>query len=936
MTGSGSWLDAGAGFTPAPSSRSTPSASASRRILTTSKAPVQTRLFHLGKTALVTPPATSSRPKPTQKQSKLSADAFTRKPTAPKENRPSVASSSRTFKVDKGKRRAVDDSTSSSTDNHDPAISSTSSTSSKRRLANIASVFSRNSPSASTSTSSPSSHARTPRPHNVAHSIINPSRSQRRPRPTLCFSDDDSLPLDDAEMDGEDARRKRRREDRGGFGKLELCDSDAHGGFHSGIQGRAKATMKRIEKEELEMSSEQEYDESAGRDKKPSRRDSSVEIVAQDVPHLEEDEDLAEPSTIGSSYYATAPHLRIRPSPARSPSPQLPQRSHRSYTNSSQSSDSTSTSEALQAQLVPLKQQPSRPPRVLVPDSDELGPPSDVDDLGDNEEGEAELEALVQKLGEKGAKADDSGFAEAEDMDVDESEPATIYTGPKSPSPVVYPAPPLAEDQDDEDLPNSQPTIPPLTVDLCAASSSPPPPASSAHRSLGRTPSGILMPPPLVPNSSTRLRRLRRGAPSSRSPQPRVLVEDTQPGAVPVRFAVPPELTIPGRIVLCDETQYPPPPVMPLEQLLELASDDLVLPEPRPLERPLPPSSQPLPEMEMEDEDLELALALPIPPTVPLPADVDSAPEALPPLPRPQPTQAPWTAALASVWKGQRPASPPSSSVRQARLNEFFHPVPVPAAAVPALPDDDDERELELELVIADSQRSPYETGWELATPFEIRQAYRTSRTGLAAFTRPQREQDEDEDEDVEDADEVEVEVVDDSDPEDDAPVLVGARAGGGSPLGTPVRARFPRYSPGKLRAALMRRSAAVGGVEAEKEEGEGEAVQEQDKEKEKEKDQGEGEAETQWESYWSYPSSTDPSPPPPPPPPQPRLDAPAAEEEVLVPTASQRCNWQLLQELVQAAPSDSLPPGWIEGDDGKLVRVGLLEADDDDDEEGW
>ncbi|GAA5924393.1 hypothetical protein JCM1841_001688 [Sporobolomyces salmonicolor] len=863
----------------------------------------QTRLFALGKTALVTPPATSSRPNPTQKQSKLSMDAFSRKPTAPKENRPPVASSSCTLKVDKGKRRAVDGPTSSSANDHDSAISSAPSASRKRRLPNVT----RNSPSAWTSTSFPSSHARNPRSHTVARSILNPSRSQRRPGPTLCFSDDESLPLDDAEMDGEDARKKRRREDRGGFGKLELCDADAPGGFHSGSQGWPREMKKRIQKEALEVSSEQEYEELAGSDEKPPRRASSVEIIAQDVHHLVEDEDLAEPSTIGSSCYATAPHLRVSPYHARSSSPQLRQHSPRYHTSSNQSSDS-------KAELVSLQPQPSRSPRVLVPDSDELGPSSDVDELGDNEEDEAELEALVQRLGEKGAKADDSGFAEAEDMDFDASEPTTFHTAPNSPFSIVDPAPPTGEHQDAEDLPNSQPTIPPLTVDLCVASSSPPPPASCPHRSLGRTPSGILMPPPLVPNSSsTGLRRLRRGAPSSRSPQPRVLVEDTQPNAVPAQFAVTPELTIPGRIVLCDETQYPPPPVMPLEELLELASDDLVLPEPRPLERPLPPSSPPLPEG--EEEDLEPALALPTPPAGPLPAGTDSAHDAFHSLPHLSPAQAPWTAALASAWEGQRPPSP-SSFVRQARLNEFFRPIPTTA---PGLLDDDDETALEL---VADSQRSPYETGWEQATAFQLRQAYRTSRTGLASA--PGHRSKVQDDEDVEDADGVEHEgVVGDSDPEDDAPVLVGACAGGGSPLGTPVKARFPRYSPGKLRAVLMRRSRGV--VEVEKEE----------EEQEHGPEMAPGEAEvTQWESYWSYPA-TDPSPPLPPSPSRREADVPA-----LVPTASQRRNWLLLQKLVQAAPSDSLPPGWAEGDGGTLVRVGLLEQGereaDDDEEEGW
>ncbi|GAA5994128.1 uncharacterized protein JCM10292_001891 [Rhodotorula paludigena] len=833
---------------------------------------MQARLFAPDKIPLVTPRAsTSTQSKPVQTQSRLSFSQASsqRPPLADKANRlaPRPSSSSAALRDRKGKARENrrDDARDTEAEDHEPPA---------KERGWLSSIF--RTKNASTSSSSPSSSSsRQSRSNGLGRAILNPS--ERRRGPTIEFDAD--LP-DSMDLDGEDERRKRRRtEDRGGWGKLDLCDQDMHGGF--GTQPNASAQRAERQKRSLELVVAESSKPRSSARKSCSGHTPSACVLA--LADDDDDELLPPPSTIGSAAYLTARSTRpSQPPPSASlyaprysahpvlcPSTSSPAQGaagDEDEASPSTASSGSSTERSLQAQLVPFVSSPPpvRPaPQILVPDSD---PPS-ADEADEDERVEDsqddELDALVERLGQKGGAAiDDSGFAEGgmdlvlagQPVPADEIDLTSLRTSSPAPAPTLpaSSARSLVQAQrDDDDSPNS-----------------------GDSGSLGRTASAILMPPPAIPR-----KRLRRGAPSTRAAaaaaaaaaeQSRVLVEETQEqtgeldAAEQARRAALSAWAVQPVRTLCDETQ-----------------DPLALPVAPVLQKPMPyyktlPKPPPPPGMRL--------------PTSPAAGAPSSDPDVLPPLPTPRPLVNPlppssppaiapaaaggasWTAELSSIWADARPPSP--AAPRQTRLGEFFPRVDVLPAS---------------QGVVEETQLNG--GSGQAAAEMELEQAVALSKAlqGFRERIIPRRrelasgapplEGDEQATCDVEgdeeildpDADADELDYVLDSDPEDDAPALVSLAAaadlaippsaaaqahrsaGASSPLGTPVRARFPRYSPRKMRLAIERFSlahaqtaraeGAVPAAAAAAEAGPSAAVAAAD--------------ETQWESYWSYPSSS-------------------------------------------------------------------------------
>ncbi|GAA5851849.1 hypothetical protein JCM9279_001906 [Rhodotorula babjevae] len=996
-----SWSNVGSGFdNPPTATRRTqpPTRSASAPRKSQPRPDKQLRLRPFDSIPLVTPRPASTAPKQRTTQSKLSLAPSQRPPLADKRNRrdPPTASSS-LDRDPKGKRRAL-----VVPDSDDPPAEPA------HKPGWLASVFGRGS-KPRPPVSSSSSTSSTPRSTSLGRAILHPPHPRRGP--TIDFDGPD-LAADDDELADEGARRKRRRtEDRGGPGRLDLCDEDVHPGFGTQRDGddddgeRARRTKRSLEMDGFE----EEADVKPRTARFSARRDPHLDAPLQHIT-------LASSSSPTAS--ATEAAVDATDDSELEPEP-------------STASSGSSAERDLQAQLVPpppLK----RAPRVLVPDSDPpSGPDDDDDEAGtvSDDDREDELDALVQRLGggRKGGAVprhgvDDSGFAGVSGMDVEHGEDDAADERDETPSPRDLPG--ADEVMDLTVVPSSSPIVsnahellgppppsarPPLRRDADSSTSTDS--GGTGGSSLGRTASGILMPPPALPR-----KRLRRGAPSTRAAEleaeaaagdevrARVLVEDTQvrsPNKAPRARPAPRPYT-----VVCDETQ---------SQLddggagLEQYDKPLPLP-PIPHYRTLPRLPRP--------PNLAGAGALSSPAAGGLGgaaaaaggAFLSSDPDHLPPLPTPRPLAIPLSpsparpltiiaappplererdalpdpawASLVSAWAGARPPSP--GPPRQTVLGDFFAVVPASQACGNG---GDDEGE-----VVEDSQvplgGGPCVGAAESALEEALRRQKavnlaRERGVGPAPATAAREGEGREEMVEVEEEEEVP-----DSDPEDDAPALSpslrrtvvlptstsisthagprspssrplrptaartlpsagptsstpAARAlpGPPSPLGTPIRKRFPRYSPSKMRLAVERfagaRAASARGA-APAEPGvatsgrgvldaaaasapdahEGGAAAAAGKGDERGPSAaGEGAAgadETQWESYWSYPTSSG--------------DGAARATGGGEPAAP---GGQRADELEEESDEDEddeeslvLPPGWTRSARGELVRV--------------
>ncbi|GAA5889585.1 hypothetical protein JCM8208_001066 [Rhodotorula glutinis] len=948
------FANAGAGFglakPPASSTKRTQPTTRSTTAPRKSHHPRQRLLRPLDSIPLVTPRTSSTTaPRPTHTQSKLSlAPPSQRPPLADKRNRRDSPPPSSRDSNPKGKAGAL-----VVPDSDEPPAEPV------RKPGWLSSMFGRapkprTAVSTSSSSSTPSS---TSRSTHLGRAILHPPHPRRGP--TIDFDGPD-LAADDDELADEDARRKRRRtEDRGGFGKLDLCDEDVHVGFGT------------------------QRDADGGERARRTKRSLVMDGVEREVD--------VKPRTVPGAHLAAPPqHITL----ASSSSPTASVVAARSIDDDDDDDDSelepepstassgSSAERDLQAQLVPPAPPHKRAPRVLVPDSDPPSGPDDDDDelpgAVSDDDREEELEALVQRLGgtSKGgtgvpAGVDDSGFAEVSGLDIEPGEDDDAGERDETPSPrdvtgadevmdltIVPSSSPLVSNAHELLGPPRPSVRPPLRPDADSSTSTPS--TGSGGSSLGRTASGILMPPPALPR-----KRLRRGAPSTRAAEleaeaeaearARVLVEDTQVRS-PTKVGAPRERPVQRPyMVVCDETQSQLDGDADLEHLHD---DPLAFP-PIPHYRTLPRLPRP-PNLAgsgalsspavggpaaaggaflSSDPDHLPPLPTPRPLAVPLspsPARPTSAIAALPPVVAHEPPHDPAWASLASAWAGARPPSP--APPRQTHLADFFAVVPASQACGTGGDEGD---------VVEDSQMPAAESALEEALrrqkAVNLAREQGSGRAGPAAAGH---------EDDVaeegaagglggEEVLEVEVEVeeeVPDSDPEDDAPALspslrrtipvstspastladlpstssrplrpttaptpsffrstptattaTTAVKGPPSPLGTPIRKRFPRYSPGKMRLAVERWAGAgparapvaaarpalpLGAASArdvfsgapapapahEKRAAEAEGAAtagEGDEQGLSVPTGGAGADETQWESYWSYPTSS-------------------------------------------------------------------------------
>ncbi|GAA5883275.1 hypothetical protein JCM16303_007343 [Sporobolomyces ruberrimus] len=628
-----SWASAGAGFTVSttPSTRRpTASSSTSRSTNSQSRKPKppntasrnrappktskQPLLFSLDKTPLVTPRESNSTRKPgtaSSTQSKLSQSSFIerRKPLQEKStNRLSTQRSTGRGKSRKRETLEFDDEYEEEDGDDDRSKPE------PRRNERRTNVSSRSNSSdettnvaislLDTSTSSAFrwegklstrkvSQSDTTSSHGsiTARKILYPPKDRNR-GPTIEFDGEDlEVGASEDEMKGEEERRKRKKWDLGGFGKLDLVDS-------GDVEDYDLERRRRVR------------DLREGNARKSDTEEETSTLTSKPIrPRTER----------------TDPNL-----PRPRPSSTLPLSQYRS-TRQPVSSDSTTTSsaEVVQARLVPTK----RPARVLVPDSDELTPPAneseeegeepdtelDDDEVAEIERTETRVVKKEEDKGTVGERSDDSGFVEMIDLS---HLPSSSSSDPgQQRIEVEEPVTEEGEQEDDlESIPDSQPSIAShLSRPL---GSSPPPPRSDASIMilepttrpsprpfcLKPSDSAILMPPPPPPLDSTTTtiprKRLRRG------PPPRVLAEETQ---YPLSHSPSTDNTTITKQrfrIFCEETQsesLPPPLIGPppprrgeagdgLEMLKrwneenvrlpsdlpDLSSDQIVLPQPPP------------------------------------------------------------------------------------------------------------------------------------------------------------------------------------------------------------------------------------------------------------------------------------------------------------------------------------------------------------------
>ncbi|GAA5975221.1 hypothetical protein JCM11641_004399 [Rhodosporidiobolus odoratus] len=664
----------------------------------TSRQPQQSRLAPLGATPLVTPKPSSSKPKAKSQQAKLNSSTFvrptsTRSSTNPrhvlKEKEPnchptstaSFGSSSALSIAAQRKRRALQSGQVERPDTEDleqhepePAIEPRLGLKPRRRGV-LSSLFPRRSASTSTSTSTSSGPATatssTTRPPSIARQIlrlsppptVSPSsastststsmlNSNPRRSVQLAFSDSDSASDDESA----ERRKKRRKADKGGWGRLDLGEAEDEGTrmLMEELLGAEERRGGSEEGEHEEQSSPQEGEEEEGEPSTASTASADSELEAETLQAQ------------------LVPRSRIHP---------LTATAARGQDSRPSSTVSPPKKHSKAKELVPDTPEFGSGEEKAKGKGKEKGRMRDVlaaptaDDGTEEEGGEEHLERLAFRW--QAGEADDSGFAEGglDDPIVGQEASITAQLKVKRKDDSQQEAqrlPFLGDDEVTVTLPLShhRPSIlvlsssspPPRSAAITVTSSrrreaDPNPPSSSPVRAkrprplrsstssssasarpssddspstasgsgassegsneLGRTASALLMPPPPVPTRK-RLRRgirpsppseeeeqqgLEEGKPRSKpdikgkggkaSRRSRVLVEDTQPSTL-FSFSQPEPLPLP--------LQLPLP--LPTDEPETICDETLPLPIPPlrtedpltlPLPIPFPSSSLPLP-----------------------------------------------------------------------------------------------------------------------------------------------------------------------------------------------------------------------------------------------------------------------------------------------------------------------------------------------------
>lgn len=532
---------------------------------------MQTRLFSLDKAPLVTPRASASAPRPTQKQATL--DAFTSKTSTARGKKPIRKSSlgprergTILGQLDSPRRPvsslARRDSARTKLhvyrDDEELVTEEVTEEAEEKPVVEksnswIKSIFGRDDAPADKGASTPSrapvsssSSSSKSKSRSIGRDIL--SKPVRR-GPTIEFDQDLDAELSySQEMLGEQERRKRRRIEGSGpaqWGKLEMCDAEDHDGFGSPHRERKNR-----------QSAKASRPSQSGRGAGHRGPVISLGSESSDGGEGEAEPDLK--PLVARSQRQLDPHPRrlVPPSP-RAPSPRKRSRQTApaspawlappTPSPSSSGSSAGSTAAALQAQLVPPRRESSdrleeerhesssRPvktaePAVLVPNSDP--PEPSLEDLNSGPEpstldsssgsNETAAETTPRKATPPPApsapitakrRGDDSGFSEG----------GVLMTSDDA-TPRLPPATAALHSTrlDLTGLPTSSPTVPPLrrtlrpNADVAAADDDEEQVGTSAQ--LGRTAPGVLMPPPPLPASpQKRLSRLRKGAPSTRA-----------------------------------------------------------------------------------------------------------------------------------------------------------------------------------------------------------------------------------------------------------------------------------------------------------------------------------------------------------------------------------------------------------------------------------
>lgn len=125
----------------------------------------------------------------------------------------------------------------------------------------------------------------------LGRAIINPTHL--REGPTISFDDDESIPFDDREMEGEKSRQRKKRVIDGGRGQLDFVPALDHQGFYPGkfYYGGTASRNSSVhvgKKRELEMSVEGE--ENGERTESEAATDSEEEELQRSlVPSYRQD-----------------------------------------------------------------------------------------------------------------------------------------------------------------------------------------------------------------------------------------------------------------------------------------------------------------------------------------------------------------------------------------------------------------------------------------------------------------------------------------------------------------------------------------------------------------------------------------------------------------------------------------------------------------------
>lgn len=704
----------------------------------------QARLFSLDKAPLVTPRASSSVPGPSHRQTNL--EAFANHAAQARDKRKPKRKSSlgpRERGVVSGmdtprrlpeafSRRAGatlqvyrDDQGLGNEEAEENPISWT-----KSVFKEAATEPAKQSGTASSHAPSSSSSSGNTKNRSVAHKML--SKPARR-GPTIEFDRELDPDLSySQEMLGERERRKQRRIEGSGpalSGKLEMCDAEDHEGFGSPQKRRRSRRL----------STEGRPSPRAGTrrsvfalDSGDARRggdgtDANPFVVVPSQRQLERHHSRPVPP----SPRAPSPRKRSRAAPPASPAWLVPP----TPSPASSGSSAESTAAALQAQLVPPREQcgryqpPSRHPSscrfveaeepvVLVPESDPPEPsledlesgsePSTLESSGSSGSAKSKHEttgapAFTPRKGHVPDPApetvrhskrhgDDSTFSEGG---------LAVTSDDATPRPLPPAATRGSTHLDLTVLATSSPTVPQQRRTARPHVDDPDEDQNvGTSAQLGRTASGVLMPPPPLPVSpQKRQGRLRKGAPSTRAAD---LAEKKAAAAAAAAAAAedrsPPEtmmdgtqyLLPDGRSGLGDEVilvadSYPflfahvprPNPAKGYTPIRFDTQGDAHLPTPHAKDSPLLHRQS----LEQQQRDLQPATSSPIRTLTALEAGSAGGPDS----PRRPDRTAPgaaaasaavvnWGASVAPAWEGARPPSP--TAPRQSRLGEFFAPIP--------------------------------------------------------------------------------------------------------------------------------------------------------------------------------------------------------------------------------------------------------------------